>query len=297
MKLKLATGDARMKIVPISNPRDLKAAVEVQVSAWGSSCHDITPAHVLKAVAENGGLVLGAFDGDRLVGFSWGFPVYGDSKPYFYSHQTGVIEERKYGGVGFMLKKAQREYVLRMGFDLIKWTFDPMQSLNANFNVNKLGVIVRVFKENYYGELEDNINRGMPTDRFVAEWWIRSPRVVERVEKLGRPSLEELSRVVRIDYVVDYSGDLPRYRGLRRSSSRVVGIYIPKNISRLRDLSREDALGWRLGIREALDYYINREGYTVAEYFNLDEKIGVYILARIDPEEILSKPSWWISTI
>jgi predicted GNAT superfamily acetyltransferase len=282
-----------VKIVPISDPRSLRAAVDVQISAWGSSCYDIAPAHVLRAVAENGGLVLGAFDGDRLVGFSWGFPVYAAPKPYFYSHQTGVVEERKYSGVGFMLKRAQRDYVLRMGFDLIKWTFDPLQGLNANFNVNKLGVVVRVFKENYYGELEDNINRGMSTDRFVAEWWIRSSRVIERVERLRRPSLDELLKFIRLDYVVECSGDPPRFHGFRRSSSRVVAIYIPRNISKLRDAMWEEALRWRFGVREALDHYVNREGYLVVEYFNMDDKLGIYVLTRRDPEEILSEPSWW----
>ncbi|MEM4971554.1 MAG: hypothetical protein QXE01_09940 [Sulfolobales archaeon] len=285
-----------LRIRVISDPRDLRAAVDVQVSAWGSSCYDITPAHVLKAVAENGGLVLGAFDGDRLVGFSWGFPVHAAPKPYFYSHQTGVVEDRKYSGVGFMLKSAQRDYVLRMGFDLIKWTFDPLQSLNAYFNVNKLGVVVRVFKENYYGELDDSINRGMPTDRFVAEWWIRSPRVVERVERLRRPSLEEVLKHVRLEYVVEYIGDLPRFQGFRRSSSKEVAIYIPRSISKLRDVNVDEALRWRLGVREALEYYVNREGYVVAEYFNIDDRLGIYILTRRDLEEILSKPRWWEET-
>jgi len=284
-----------LRIRAISDPRDLRLAVDVQVSAWGSSCYDITPAHVLRAVAENGGLVLGAFDGDRMVGFSWGFPVYSGQKPYFYSHQTGVVDDRKYGGVGFELKKAQREYVLKMGLDLIKWTFDPLQSLNAHFNINKLGAVVRVFKENYYGELEDSINRGMPTDRFVAEWWIRSPRVVERVERGRRPSLEDVLGSLRVEYVVECSGDPPRFQGFRRSSSREVGVYIPRSISRLRDSSPEEALRWRLGVRGALDYYVNREGYTVAEYFNVDEKLGVYILTRRDYEEVLSNPSWWAS--
>jgi predicted GNAT superfamily acetyltransferase len=95
-----------------------------------------------------------------MVGFSWGFPVYSDPKPYFYSHQIGVVEDMKYSGVGFDLKRAQREYVLRMGFDLIRWTYDPLQSLNAHFNINKLSVIARVFKQKYYGEIEDSINRG-----------------------------------------------------------------------------------------------------------------------------------------
>jgi len=284
-----------VRIRAISDPKDLRSAVDVQVSAWGSSCHDITPAHVLKAVAENGGLVLGAFEGDRMVGFSWGFPVYSGEKPFFYSHQTGVVDERKYGGVGFELKKAQRGYALNMGFDLVKWTFDPLQSLNAYFNVNKLGVVVRAFKENYYGELEDSINRGMPTDRFIAEWWIRSPRVVERVERGRRPALQEVLGAVKVDLVVEYSGDPPRFHGFRKSSSREVGIYIPRSISRLRDADPGEALRWRLGVRETLSYYINSEGYTVAEYFNADEKVGVYILTRRDYEEVLSNPIWWAS--
>jgi len=282
-----------IRVERISDPRLMRLAVDIQISAWGSSCGDITPAHVLKAIAENGGLVLGAFDGDKMVGFSWGFPVYSDPKPYFYSHQTGVVEDRKYRGVGFDLKRAQRDYVLRMGFDLIRWTYDPLQSLNAHFNINKLGVIARVFKQNYYGEIEDSINRGMPTDRFMAEWWIRSQRVSSRVDRGYRPTMEEIFRSVRIDHVVSHTGDPPRWEGYRVSSYREVGVVIPRSISRLRDMDRDQALRWRLGIREVFEHYINREGYIAVEFFNLDERLGLYILTRRDLESILEKPDWW----
>ena len=161
----------RVVVRRLEAPEEFQEAVEVQRSAWRMDDYrEAAPAHLLRALAANGGLVLGAFDGEAgfMLGVSYGWPVLSSGGLYFYSHATGVREDAKYRGVGFALKAAQRREVLALGLRLAKWTFDPLQPLNSRFNLSKLGVIVREYYINYYGEIRDNINRGLPSDR--ARW-------------------------------------------------------------------------------------------------------------------------------
>ncbi len=280
---------------PISEPDLLSKAVDIGLDAWGSDPIEATPSHVLKAAAENGGLVLGAFIDNEMVGFSWGFigRDYSSGKLYFYSHQTGVLNNIKYKGVGFELKKSQREWCISQGFDLIKWTYDPAQSLNAYFNVNKLGVISRTFKINYYGEIRDSINRGMPTDRLVIEWWIKTPRVEDRVERKIHGELKSIFSHLKIERVIDFDSDSMSVSGWVKKGHRYIGVVIPRSISKLRDQDPDKALRWRLILREVLDHYINRENYIVSEFFNLDDRFGMYILVNEDLDKILNNTLWW----
>jgi len=132
-----------LEIRKLRDPQEYIEAVEVQKKAWNMEDYrEAAPAHLLRGLADNGGLVLGAFLEGRLVGISYGWPA----SYYFYSHATGVIESTKYKGVGYKLKLSQREWILKdYGFSLAKWTFDPLQSLNSRFNLGKLGVIVKEY--------------------------------------------------------------------------------------------------------------------------------------------------------
>ena len=129
----------------IEDPRELEEAVECHASAWGSKDYrEVAPAHLLRGLARNGGLVLGAFVEGKLVGASYGWVVCSEEGRYLYSDATGVAEGCKYRGIGYHLKLAQRREAISMGIDLIKWTFDPLQSLNSKFNLSTLGAVYRV---------------------------------------------------------------------------------------------------------------------------------------------------------
>ncbi len=272
-------------------PEEFREAVEVQRRAWSMEDYrEAAPAHLLRALADNGGLVIGAFLEGRLVGLSYGWP----SRDYFYSHATGVAPSVKYRGIGFLLKTAQRRLVIESyGHSLIKWTFDPLQGLNSVFNLAKLGAIGARYMVNYYGEIEDNINRGLGSDRVKAEWHITSPRVLYRLKHRSTPNpeiLEELGaqRAIR---VAERNG-LPTPLLESDVTSDVVIVEIPLDIASIRDKSPEVARKWRDATRKAYSTLIGRRGYYLVDSIRLESKV-LNVLWRRPIEEILSAVEPW----
>ncbi|HSQ03261.1 MAG TPA: hypothetical protein VLN59_04455, partial [Burkholderiales bacterium] len=186
------------RIRPLKTLDDFHAAEDVQRAAWDSDDIDIVPLHIMLTIARNGGIVLGAFAQDRMVGFVLGFlgtsTRYGVEAPATVklkhcSHQLGVLPEWQSRGVGYALKVAQREAVLNQGVRLITWTYDPLESKNARLNIAKLGAVCNTYIRDYYGELRDDLNRGLATDRFQVDWWIASRRIETRLTR-NRPPLQ-----------------------------------------------------------------------------------------------------------
>jgi predicted GNAT superfamily acetyltransferase len=286
----------------LKDPEEYRMVTEAEVSVWGVIDYtSVVAHHVLIATDRRGGLVLGAFEKDtgRMVGFVFGFPAISpDGKLYHYSHMTGVIPEYRYKGLGYILKLMQREYVLKQGLDLIAWTYDPLQSPNARFNIGKLGVIVRKFYINYYGELRDSINIGMPTDRFEAEWWIKSKLVEDKLKGLLKPpTLDTLIKLGgEVVTNVEFSNNLPVLTNYNLDiNSKLVLIEIPEDLSKLRS-DNNLLLKWRLGLREVFNRYLNELNYVVVEF--VSEFVGgfrrnYYILLREGLERILSGELPW----
>ncbi|MBI3362592.1 MAG: hypothetical protein HY023_15940 [Chloroflexi bacterium] len=165
---------------------------------WPGSELDVVPLHILTTVAHNGGMVIGAFDGENLVGFAWGFLATDDSEPgrpalarlKYCSHQLGVLPEYRDAGIGYLLKLAQRDFVVRQGVRLTTWTFDPLESRNANLNIARLRCICRKYLREVYGVMTDGLNAGLPSDRLLIEWWVTSQRVKQGLaEEPGRKPL------------------------------------------------------------------------------------------------------------
>ncbi len=293
------------KIIEIRKPRDpdeYRKITDAQLEVWGMKDYSGAVAHhMLIACDRRGGIVIGAFEKDtgKVVGFAFGILAKSpEGKLYHYSHMTGVIPEQRYKGLGYFLKLKQRELVLEQGLDFIAWTYDPLQSSNARFNIGKLGVIVRKFYVDYYGELTDSINIGMPTDRFEAEWWIKSKRVELRIkEKIREPSLNELlnlgAKLVTKTEVSDDFMILSDYS--LKENANVVLVEVPSNLNRLRDF-RDMMLKWRLSLRNVFDHYINKENYVVVEFIKEAEQKKVryfYVLWRKDLEHILEGEFPW----
>lgn len=286
----------------LKDPEEYRMVTEAEVSVWGVMDYtSVVAHHVLIAADRRGGLVLGAFEKDtgRMVGFVFGFPAISpDGKLYHYSHMTGVVPEYRYKGLGYILKLMQREYILKQGLDLIVWTYDPLQSPNARFNIGKLGVIVRKFYINYYGELRDSINIGMPTDRFEAEWWIKSKLVEDKLKGLLRPpTLDTLIKLGgEVVTNVEFSNNLPVLTNYNLDiNSKLVLIEIPEDLSKLRS-DNNLLLKWRLGLREVFNRYLNELNYVVVEF--VSEFVGglrrnYYILLREGLERILSGELPW----
>ena len=149
--------------------------VELERTIWGEQI--TVPAAIFVVAQHTGGQILGAFDGDTLIGFTLGLVGNHAGKPFLHSHMTGVLPAYQNQGVGRRLKLFQREEALKQNISLIEWTFDPLELRNAHFNLVRLGAIARRFIPDCYGITDSELHAGLPTDRLIAEWWIDSPYV------------------------------------------------------------------------------------------------------------------------
>jgi predicted GNAT superfamily acetyltransferase len=157
---------------------EVRSCLEIQRTVWQSSELEVVPHHIFLVAQRIGGQVLGAFDDEgRMIGFLLAFPGFQPGRVYLHSHMTAVLPWHQSHGVGRQLKLAQRTDALARGVDLIEWTFDPLQLRNAYFNIARLGAVVRQYLPDAYGETTSSLDAGLPTDRLVAQWWIREPRV------------------------------------------------------------------------------------------------------------------------
>jgi predicted GNAT superfamily acetyltransferase len=165
----------------------------LQEAVWGSGDGDVVSRRIFTVVSHIGGQVLGALDGNTLVGFAFALPGYRDGRAHLHSHILAVLPDYRNVGIGRRLKLAQRDDAIARGFDLMEWTFDPLEIKNARLNVARLGAVVRRYHPNLYGPSSSPLQGGLPTDRLYAEWWLRSPRVVGvlRGEALPPQTIEQ----------------------------------------------------------------------------------------------------------
>jgi predicted GNAT superfamily acetyltransferase len=179
-----------MTIRPVTDLGELEKCVELQRETWGMADIEVIPVRMLVTQNRVGGLVLGAFEGDQLIGFLNAMPGVRNGKPYWYSQMLAVKPEYRNHGIGADLKLAQRQHARQCGIHFIEWTFDPLESKNAYLNIVKLGVIVRRYYVNLYGATASELQRGLESDRVVAEWWIDKPRfpVEGEVRRLSIPT-------------------------------------------------------------------------------------------------------------
>jgi predicted GNAT superfamily acetyltransferase len=164
-----------MMIRPLSTLDEFQRCIELQQEAFGWADIDVLPRRFFVVLNHIGGVVLGAFDGDRLIAFLNAVPGIRDGRPYWHSHMLAVAKKYWNSGLGSDLKLAQRDAALRRDIRLIEWTFDPLESKNAYLNITKLGVTVHRYYPNHYGETTGALQRGLDSDRVVAEWWLDRP--------------------------------------------------------------------------------------------------------------------------
>ena len=213
---------------------DYQKVVELEKQVWGyTDSADLAAVPILMIANRFGGAVLVAEEpSGRMVGFSmanlgW-IPGNEEKKLFWWSHMTAVVDDYRNKGLGLQLKLRQREEALASGIDEIHWTFDPLQKLNAHFNLRKLGVIVRSYEENVYGYSSSTLHQGLPTDRFVAEWRLKADRVKTHDDKSVR-------------------------------------IEIPENINELRRTDLAAAKDWQDRVRAACQRYFS-EGYVITDF-------------------------------
>ncbi len=168
---------------------EFRQVVALEKEVWGFEDIDMVPARLFVVGEKIGGHVLGAYDGATLVAFAFGLPGVRDGHTYIHSHMLAVKDSLRNTGLGREMKLFQRELAMSEGYDLIEWTFDPLEIKNAYFNLEKLGAVMRRYVVNHYGITSSPLQGGLPSDRLVAEWWLRSARVEETLACGKRPEI------------------------------------------------------------------------------------------------------------
>lgn len=166
---------------------EMQACFALQKEVWAFSDADLVPIRLFVVANKIGGHVIGAFDGKDLVGFALAIPGIRHGHSYLHSQMLAVRQQYRNGGLGRRLKLYQRDDALARGFELMEWTFDPLEIKNAYLNIEKLGAIARRYNVNQYGITTSPLQGGLPTDRLVAEWWMKSRRLTALLNGGRRP--------------------------------------------------------------------------------------------------------------
>jgi predicted GNAT superfamily acetyltransferase len=258
----------RFLIRTVDSETDYHAIEDLQKEVWGFSDLDVVPMANMVAAHHAGGVVLGAFEADQMIGFAYAFPAIEKGRALLHSHMLAVKTDVRNLQVGFQLKLAQRAVALEHGFDEITWTFDPLQSLNAHLNFSKLGVVSSKYIVNFYGEETSSpLHKGFGTDRLWVRWQLNSERVVSRMvsrQEAQRPTVDpNATRLVRL------VGDYPQPGDFTRIPPGQCLIEIPRDINLLK--LRDPAAGraWREATRKAFLSAIDH-GYLVQDFAATD---------------------------
>jgi predicted GNAT superfamily acetyltransferase len=304
---------------------ELVVVEDLQRQVWPGNETEIVPSHLLLTAVHNGGLVIGAYQANRvnskepteidfdkaghteilpdtpLVGFVFGFPgLYftpDGPRPKHCSHMLGVHPDYRDRNIGFTLKRAQWQWVRHQGLDRITWTYDPLQSRNANLNISLLGAVCNTYLPEYYGQMRDELNAGLPSDRFQVDWWINSARVEQRLSKKPRTRLDlahflEAGTEILNPSHLDRDG-LPRpsrKQGTttgeegrkieKMTQSSILLVEIPADLTALKSTDPALALEWRIHSRGLFEDLFER-GYIATDFVYLPGKYprSFYVLS------------------
>ena len=185
----------KVRVCNCTEVEEFRACVALQKEVWGFADNELVPLRIFSLAPKIGGQVIGAWDGEVLVGFAFSIPGIRNGHPYLHSHMLAVKTDYRDSGLGRRLKLFQREDAIAHGYELIEWTFDPLEIKNAYFNLERLGAIARRYNINQYGITSSPLQGFLPTDRLVAEWWLKSERVQALLAKGQHPAQREEMRI------------------------------------------------------------------------------------------------------
>ena len=267
-----------IEIRPITDAAGCTAVEQLQVQAWKlDDLLEVVPSHILLTFHKNGGVLLGAYSGEQLVGFVVGFiGLMANGRFKHASHMMGIHPDFQRKGIGYQLKLAQRQVVQQQGLEQITWTYDPLETGNARLNVHKLGAVCHTYLPNLYGDI-DGINAGLPSDRFQVDWHISSDHVSNRLttyQVFETPVLQHL-----VLNPVNTNGRPPK--NSQSPSQWRHFIQLPANFQTLKANDLPLAQAWRLHTRQLFTQLFT-QNYTVTDfllqdgnaYYQLDNDLG-----------------------
>ncbi len=250
-----------MNLRPLLEFEQFDDAIGIMVATWGE--FQLSPREVMTALAHSGNVPLGAYEGERMVGFVLGWAGVDEGGLHVHSHMLAALPERRHRGVGYALKLGQRAQALDQDIHVARWTFDPLVARNAWFNIGKLGAVADRFGRAFYGEMTDEINRGDRTDRLVIRWEL-DPGPAPRTGPEGLPTV--LAADGDPDAPVPAMGSAPALEG---------GVVeVPREHGDLRRRDPDLAARWRDAAAEALEVCFGA-GLIVGAF---DRRRSAYVL-------------------
>jgi predicted GNAT superfamily acetyltransferase len=253
---------ANITISQLSTMQEFSTVSRLEVAIWGMEPLETTSPHLMMALTLAGGVALGAFDGEEMIGFAYGVPARRKGEWVLWSHITGVLPAYQGRNIGFRLKQAQREWAMANDYRVIAWTFDPMRRGNANFNLHRLGCYADVFHHNRYGEMTDGLNAGMASDRLEAVWVVDSARV----HALAQGDIESQSApqtpvfLLRAGDNDDPQTDIPG-----QFTAAAYAIEIPCDLNTLKAADAKRARQWQDAVRVCMQAALEA-GYKATDF-------------------------------
>ena len=255
-----------MLIKQLSAFHELDAMAELQTAVWGFSPIDVVPSYIFVAAVRAGGLVLGAYEEDKLVGYALGFRGYVDGQHFMYSHLVGVHPNYRDGGVGYDLKMAQKKFALENELEKIVWTFNPMHSRNARLNIAKLGARVSRYIAPAKSE---NAFEGFLTPRYEVTWDIQQ----------SHKQSDGWKRALRIADVSESNFPV-LVPGVDVAQEPILSLQVPLDFDSLLEKEPEKAQAWQSMVMDYSDRLLNN-GFVVSDY-RCDDVSGHYLLERCE---------------
>lgn len=286
-----------LEIKPIRSLFDLKRTHNLQRHTWGHRDLMVIPFTQLVCAQRSGGSLLGAYLDGELVGFAYGYIGMSEGHLYLFSQRMGVLPAVQSKGIGTALKLAQREQMLKQGIGTIVWTYDPLDGKPAMLNIEKLGGVVRNYVRDIYGSIDNPLQAGLATDRFLVEWHLTNARVEERISgQIPRPVpqnwLSETS--YRLINYANWDSELPRpIAADLELDEPVLLVQVPSNLQAIKRRDLSVARGWRTTTRAIFETYFRR-GYVVTGFAS-DKKLNapnIYKLETIKIDTQLDLSNW-----
>jgi predicted GNAT superfamily acetyltransferase len=264
-------GRPEVRFRHLDSPEEFREVEYVQRDAWGLGTEPPVPATILRAFQDNGGLLLGAFDGEALLGFTMGFLGREGATTFHYSHMTAVRRAAQRRRLGYDLKRYQRNEVLAQGLREIRWTFDPLQCKNASLNVHRLGGRPVRYFPRYYGVMADAINAGLETDRMLLVWSLESDRVRDHLTAPGDVPESAVARWRKTQPLIETAVGPMGVRVPFRShppEALELNLEIPNDMDRVRDAGPTAIRTWREATRAAF-LLAFAKGYAVDDVLTI----------------------------
>lgn len=257
---------------------EIEEVRQLEREIWASEC---VPMHQIVSSINNGGLVLGAYLRNELIGFNYGNAGFVDGESYLYSHMLGIKREFRELGVGELIKHRQKEIAGEMGYAKSKWTFDPLEVRNGYLNFTKLRTYSKTYLPDYYGELNDPFNKLLPSDRILVEWNINDGdylRWDSKIEEL----IEEAVEIVPWSLNIVGLPTLDNDHTFDSNISFIKDAYllpVPISFQKIKVESPSLAEDWRYKTRTIFQTLFS-QGYAVVHLTQKNEHIGHYLFVK-----------------